>query len=250
MLEDLVAAAVNDAAAGSRATTQEKMAGMTAGLPLAARHEAAVLRVKTPSSLEELIAALRCLPGVGPKSAQRMAYHLLQRDPAGAARLAAALTRGARAHPPLRALQHLHRGRGLRALRVRRGATAALLCVVESPGDLLMMEQAQCYRGLYFVLMGALSPLDGIGPHEIHLDRLVRRATDGVVQEVILATNFTVEGEATAHYIGEAAARARPQVTRIARGLPVGGELEHVDSGTLAQAVLERREVPEARLSA
>ncbi len=113
---------------------------------------------------------------------------------------------------------------------------------MESPGDLLMMEQAQCYQGLYFVLMGALSPLDGIGPKDIHLDRLVRRAADGVVREVILATNFTVEGEATAHYVGELLRQRGLKVTRIARGLPVGGELEHVDSGTLAQAVVERRE--------
>jgi recombination protein RecR len=113
---------------------------------------------------------------------------------------------------------------------------------VESPGDLLMLEQAQCYEGKYFVLMGALSPLDGIGPKEIQVDRLIQRATDGRVREVILATNFTVEGEATAHYLGEALRARGLAVSRIARGLPVGGELEHVDSGTLAQAMLERRE--------
>jgi recombination protein RecR len=117
------------------------------------------------------------------------------------------------------------------------------LCVVETPGDLLMMEQAQCYQGLYFVLMGVLSPLDGIGPKDIHLDRLLARAGDEQLREVILATNFTVEGEATAHYIGELLRARGIRVTRIARGLPVGGELEHVDSGTLAQAVMERREV-------
>ena len=119
----------------------------------------------------------------------------------------------------------------------------ALLCVVETPADLLMMEQTQSYRGQYFVLMGRLSPLDGIGPRDIHLDRLLKRATDGVVREVILATNFTVEGEATAHYIGEMLRPRGVKVSRIARGLPVGGELEHVDTGTLAQAVLERRPV-------
>jgi recombination protein RecR len=123
----------------------------------------------------------------------------------------------------------------------RRDST--LLCVVETPADMLMMEQAQCYRGQYFVLMGRLSPLDGIGPREIHLDRLVRRAADGLVKEVVLATNFTVEGEATAHYIGELVRAKGLKVSRIARGLPVGGELENVDSGTLAQAVIERREV-------
>jgi recombination protein RecR len=111
------------------------------------------------------------------------------------------------------------------------------------PADLMMMEQAQCYRGMYFVLMGRLSPLDGIGPREIHLDRLLKRAQDGLVQEVVLATNFTTEGEATAHYISELLHTRGVRVTRIARGLPVGGELEHVDSGTLAQAVLERREI-------
>jgi recombination protein RecR len=198
--------------------------------------------VKTPSSLEELIAALRCLPGVGPKSAQRMAYHLLQRDQAGAARLAEGLSRA------LARIRHCDRCNSYAESETcelcsspRRDA--ALLCVVESPGDLLMMEQAQCYRGLYFVLMGALSPLDGVGPKDIHLDRLLRRAADGVVREVILATNFTVEGEATSHYIGEALRARGLKVTRIARGLPVGGELEHVDGGTLAQAVLERREI-------
>ena len=192
-------------------------------------------------SLEALIEALRCLPGVGQKSAQRMAYHLLQRDPQGAARLGAALAQA------LTRVRHCERCNNYAEAAVcdlcsspRRDST--LLCVVEAPGDLLMMEQAHCYQGLYFVLMGVLSPLDGIGPREIHLDRLIRRATDGAVREVILATNFTVEGEATAHYVGEALRARNLKVTRIARGLPVGGELEHVDSGTLAQAVLERRE--------
>jgi recombination protein RecR len=197
--------------------------------------------MKTPSSLEELIAALRCLPGVGPRSAQRMAYHLLQRDRPGAERLGAALTQ------VLARIRHCEKCNSFSedaVCELCRSARrdGALLCVVDSPGDLLMMEQAQCYQGLYFVLMGALSPLDGVGPRDIHLDRLVRRATDGSVREVILATNFTVEGEATAHYIGELLRQRGLRVSRIARGLPVGGELEHVDSGTLAQAVLERRE--------
>jgi recombination protein RecR len=193
-----------------------------------------------PAALEELIQALRCLPGVGPKSAQRMAYHLLQRDSKGAERLAGALG------DALGRIKHCGRCNTfteaeLCALCASPRRDATLLCVVESPGDLLMMEQSQSYAGLYFVLMGRLSPLDGIGPREIHLDRLVRRATDGQVAEVILATNFTVEGEATAHYIAELLAGKGLKVSRIARGLPVGGELEHVDSGTLAQAVLERR---------
>ena len=197
--------------------------------------------MKTPSSLEELIEALRCLPGVGPKSAQRMAYHLLQRDQAGARRLAGALSLA------LERIRHCERCNSFAEEAIctlcrspRRDPT--LLCVVETPGDLLMMEQAQCFQGLYFVLMGSLSPLDGVGPREIHLDRLIERATDGVVREAILATNFTVEGEATAHYVGELLRARGLKVTRIARGLPVGGEIEHVDSGTLAQAVLERRE--------
>jgi len=197
--------------------------------------------MKTPSSLEELIAALRCLPGMGPKSAQRSAFHLLQRDQAGAARLAAALTQAlARIRQCEQCNSYAEAAVCELCSSPRRDP--ALLCVVETPGDLLMMEQAQCYQGLYFVLMGVLSPLDGIGPREIHVDRLLRRATDGVVREVILATNFTVEGEATAHYLGEALRARGLSVSRIARGLPVGGELEHVDSGTLARAVLERRE--------
>jgi recombination protein RecR len=196
--------------------------------------------MEKPAALEELIQALRCLPGVGPKSAQRMAYHLLQRDQKGAERLARGLGEA------LGRIRHCTRCNTFTEAEMcsvcssqRRDAT--LLCVVESPGDLLMMEQTQSYSGLYFVLMGRLSPLDGIGPREIHLDRLVKRATDGEVKEVILATNFTVEGEATAHYVSELLLGKGLKVTRIARGLPVGGELEHVDSGTLAQAVLERR---------
>ena len=198
--------------------------------------------MKTPSTLEELVEALRCLPGVGPKSAQRMAYHLLQRDTPGARRLTSALALA------LERIRHCEQCNSFAEEPVcalcrspRRDPTQ--LCVVESPGDLLMMEQAQCFHGLYFVLMGTLSPLDGIGPREIHLDRLVKRASDGIVREVILATNFTVEGEATAHYVGELLSQHGVNVTRIARGLPVGGELEHVDSVTLAQAVLERRDV-------
>jgi recombination protein RecR len=196
--------------------------------------------VDKPAALDELIQALRCLPGVGPKSAQRMAYHLLQRDPKGAERLALGLNEA------LGRIRHCARCNTFTEAQMctvcsstRRDAS--LLCVVESPGDLFMMEQTQSYAGFYFVLMGRLSPLDGIGPREIHLDRLAKRAIDGVVKEVILATNFTVEGEATAHFLSEMRSGKGLRITRIARGLPVGGELEHVDSGTLAQAVLERR---------
>lgn len=196
--------------------------------------------MRSPSSLEELVEALRCLPGVGPKSAQRMAYHLLQRDKPGAQRLARSLEEA------LSRIRHCEKCNNFAEDAVcvlcnspRRDASQ--LCVVETPSDLAMLEQSQAYNGLYFVLMGRLSPLDGIGPKDIHLDRLLKRATDGAVREVILATNFTVEGEATAHYAAEMLNARGLKVTRIARGLPVGGEIEHVDSGTLAQAVIERR---------
>jgi len=120
---------------------------------------------------------------------------------------------------------------------------SSLLCVIEMPTDLMMLEQTQAYQGMYFVLMGRLSPLDGVGPKEIHLDKLIKRAQDGLIQEVILATNYTVEGEATAHYVSELLKARGLKVSRIARGLPMGGEIEHVDSGTLAQAMMERRSV-------
>lgn len=195
----------------------------------------------TPDSLDDLIEALRCLPGVGPKSAQRMAYHLLQYNQAGAQRLALSLNR---------ALQSVRRCIrcntftedeicGLCASSKR---DATLLCVVETPADQAVMEQTLAYQGLYFVLMGRLSPLDGVGPKDIGLEALQRRATDGVVKEIILATNFTNEGEATAHYIHEMLQGRDLKISRIARGVPVGGELEYVDLGTLAQAFYERRQ--------
>ncbi len=171
-----------------------------------------------------------------------MAYHLLQRDKPGAQRLSEALRIAVeRIHHCEKCNSYTEESVCALCRSPRRDPS--LLCVVETPGDLLMMEQAQCYQGLYFVLMGTLSPLDGIGPREIHLEHLVRRACDGAVREAILATNFTVEGEATAHYVGELLRAKGIRVSRIARGLPVGGELEHVDSGTLAQAVRERREI-------
>ncbi len=190
--------------------------------------------------LDELIAALRCLPGVGPRSAQRMAYHLLQRDREGALHLASALQQAATN------IKHCSRCNNFSEQEVCGLCASAsrderLLCVVEMPADLLMMEQTQCYTGLYYVLMGRLSPLDGIGAKELHLDRLTRRVQEQPC-EVILATNFTVEGDATAHYLATQLQALGVKVSRIARGLPVGGELEQVDSGTLAQAVLERRE--------
>lgn len=198
--------------------------------------------MKTPSTLEALIAALRVLPGVGPKSAQRMAYHLLQRDKPAALLLAHALTQAVETLHHCEKCNNFSEEQICELCRSTR-RDPALLCVVEMPADLLMMEQAQCYQGMYFVLMGRLSPLDGIGARELHLERLVKRAQEAPC-EVILATNFTVEGEATAHYIATLLRAQGVKVSRIARGLPVGGELEHVDSGTLAQAVLERREVP------
>jgi recombination protein RecR len=197
--------------------------------------------VVTPSTgLDDLTRALRCLPGVGPKAAQRIALHLLQHDREGALRLAQALEHAAET------VRHCERCNTFTedeicALCRSAKRDASVLCVVETPADLIMVESTQAYSGLYFVLMGRLSPLDGIGPKEIRLDRLIARATDGVVKEVVLATNFTNEGEATAHYIGELLAARGLAVTRLARGVPVGGELEYVDSGTLAQALRERR---------
>ena len=197
--------------------------------------------MNSPSSLEDLINALRCLPGVGPKSAQRMAYHLLQRDKPGALRLAHSLSHA------VESIRHCAKCNNFSEEEVCSLCRSpkrdpSLLCVVEMPADLLMMEQAQCYRGMYFVLMGRLSPLDGIGARELHLERLVKRSLEQPC-EVVLATNFTVEGDATSHYIATLLCAQGIKVSRIARGLPVGGELEHIDSGTLAQAVLERREV-------
>ena len=196
--------------------------------------------MSTPSSLESLIEALRCLPGVGPKSAQRMAYYLMQRDRSGAQHLADALQFA------LAALKHCRRCNTFteadicaRCLSPKRDA--GLLCVVETPVDMNMMEQTQAYSGLYYVLMGRVSPLDGVGPRELHLDQLLARADDGVVEEVILATNFTNEGEVTAHYLTEMLKSRGLRVSRIARGVPVGGELEYVDPGTLAQALRERK---------
>ncbi|WP_018989003.1 recombination mediator RecR [Aromatoleum toluclasticum] len=196
--------------------------------------------MSSPSSLDELIEALRALPGVGPKSAQRMAYHLLQRDQRGAGRLARALGHA------LEVLRHCERCNTFSETDIcQRCANPqrdhSLLCVVEMPADLAMMEQTQLYNGLYYVLMGRLSPLDGIGPRELRLDKLLARASDDAVKEVILATNFTNEGEATAHVIAELLSARGVRVSRLSRGVPVGGELEHTDTGTIAQALVERR---------
>jgi recombination protein RecR len=194
----------------------------------------------TTDALDALVDGLRRLPGVGPKSAQRIAYHLLQHDREGAAQLGAALTHAVDAIRHCALCNTFTEGELCDVCASdRRDRT--LLCVVETPADQLMVEQTLTYRGLYFVLMGRLSPLDGIGPRDIHLDRLLQRAADGTVCEVILATNFTNEGEATAHVIGEMLRPRGLAVTRLARGVPVGGELEYIDVGTIAQAVLDRR---------
>lgn len=192
--------------------------------------------------VSELIDALRCLPGVGPKSAQRMAFALLQSDREGAQRLSDALARSAKAVKHCQMCNTFTEEDVCATCRSPR-RDHSKLCIVETPADLLMMEQTSVYDGLYFVLMGRLSPLDGIGPRDIHFDRLMARATDGIVREVVIATNFTVEGEATAHYLSEMLAARGVAVSRIARGLPVGGELEYVDAATLAQAFVERRSV-------
>ncbi len=200
--------------------------------------------MKPPSTVAELIESLRVLPGVGPKSAQRMAYHLLQHDRAGALRLATALARAAE-HVRRCDLCNSFTEVELCELCTAGGAgrrNPAQLCVVETPADLVMMEQTHAYRGLYFVLMGRISPLDGIGPKEVGVDKLIGRATDGVVTEVVLATNFTHEGEATAHYLSEALKARGLKVTRLARGVPLGGELEYVDPGTIAHAFQDRRD--------
>lgn len=196
--------------------------------------------MKTPSSLVRLTEALRRQPGIGPKSAQRIAYHLLQYDRAGAIQLGQALCQAAEK------IQHCAQCNTFTedevcttCLDPRRDAT--LLCVAETPADQLMIEQTLAYKGLYFVLMGSLSPLDGIGPKEIHLEKLISRATDGIVSEVVLATNFTNEGEATAHYISEMLKARGLKVSRLARGVPVGAELEYVDAGTIARAIHDRR---------
>lgn len=192
--------------------------------------------------ISRLIEALRCLPGVGPKSARRMAYHLLERNRDGARHLAEAL---------IEAVDKVGHCRDCRTLTEAEVCPVcssprrdrSLLCIVESPTDVQALEQSTGYQGLYFVLLGHLSPLDGIGPEDIGLDRLAARLDEGEVREVILATNPTVEGEATAHYISEMVHSRGIRATRIAHGVPLGGELEYVDGGTLSHAFHGRREV-------
>lgn len=190
--------------------------------------------------INRLIEDLRCLPGVGPKSAQRMAFHLLERDREGAQKLARSLEEAAQRVGHCRQCRTLSET-DICPLCANPGRDASLLCVVESPADVRAIEQATHYRGRYFVLMGHLSPLDGIGPAEIGLDLLETRLASEGISEVILATNPTIEGEATAHYIGEMAKAHGIASSRIAHGVPLGGELEYVDGGTLSHAFSGRR---------
>ena len=192
--------------------------------------------------LVRMIDALRCMPGVGRKSAQRIAFHLLERDREGAAGLAAAL------EDAVKGIGHCSRCRmftehELCSICSASGRDDSQLCVVESPADVMAVEDATGYRGLYFVLMGHLSPLDGIGPEELGLGVLEKRLAEGAVKEMIIATNPTVEGDATAHYLADLAGRHAVQASRIAHGVPLGGELEYVDGGTLSHAFYGRRVV-------
>lgn len=189
--------------------------------------------------VSRLVDALRCLPGVGPKSAQRMAFHLLERDRDGASALAEAI---------VQAVDQVGHCQSCRMLTeetlcwICKGSSrdTSMLCVVETPADVMAVEHSAGYSGLYFVLMGHLSPLDGIGPGQLGIDLLERRLESGLIKEVILATNPTVEGDATAHYISDLANQKGLRSTRIAHGVPVGGELEFVDGGTLSHAFAGR----------
>ncbi len=197
----------------------------------------------TISLLEQLIEAFRILPGVGQKTAQRMAYHVLERDRDGAQRLSDALA------DAVDRIGHCTRCRDfseteLCATCANTSRDSHLLCAVESPADRLVIEQATGYRGLYFVLQGRLSPLDGIGPRELGLEKLSARFAEGEVQELVIATNPTVEGEATAHYLAQLARQHNVKPTRLAHGVPLGGELEYVDRGTLSHAFGTRSEMP------
>ncbi len=192
------------------------------------------------NALNALIDALRRLPGVGIKSASRMAFHLLQHDREGARRLAQALQQAVSSIRHC-SLCHTFTESDVCSTCLDERRDRSKLCVVETPADQAAVERTAAFKGLYFVLMGKLSPLDGIGPADIGLAKLFARATDGQVQEVILATNFTAEGEATAHVIGEALRARGLKVTRLARGVPAGSELEYVDLGTIAHALVDRR---------
>ncbi|MFZ9311159.1 MAG: recombination mediator RecR [Arenimonas sp.] len=193
--------------------------------------------------LSQLMESLRCLPGVGQKSAQRMAYHLLERNREGGMRLATTLQES------LKRIGHCVQCRDFTeqeccAICASASRDASLLCVVETPADRLVIELATGYRGLYFILQGRLSPLDGVGPRELGLDKLAKRLAEGAVAEMIIATNPTVEGEATAHYLSQLARQFKVKPSKLAHGVPIGGELEYVDRGTLAHAFGTRIDMP------
>lgn len=190
--------------------------------------------------IDELMSSLRCLPGVGPKSAQRIALQLLERDREGASRLSESLQKAVEAVGRCRRCRTLTEETVCGICNNSR-RDASLLCVVETPSDVLALESAGTFQGQYFILMGHLSPIDGIGPSDIGIDVLVARLQEGNTQELILATNPTIEGEATAHYIAEQAKALSVSVSRIAHGVPLGGELEYIDGGTLAHALSSRR---------
>ncbi|MBV1952507.1 MAG: recombination mediator RecR [Cycloclasticus sp.] len=192
--------------------------------------------------LQQLMQALRCLPGVGQKSAQRMVFHLLERDREGAFNLAQSLAEAVDKIGHCQTCQTLS-STDICGLCDDQRRDQQLLCIVETPSDVLAINSAASYRGLYFVLNGRLSPLDGLGPADIGLDKLNARLEKGLIKEIILATNPTVEGEATAHYISEMAKKHQVKATRIAHGVPFGGELEYIDSGTLSHAFSGRNEV-------
>ncbi len=197
--------------------------------------------MKDANALEALKQALRRLPGVGPKSAQRMVFHLLERDREGARQIAQALLTAVDRITHCKRCNNLSEHE-LCAICASSRRDPTLLCIVESPADLVSLEQSGVYNGLYFVLMGRLSPLDGIGPEEIGIPRLEAMLNEGAIKEVVLATNATAEGEATAHYIGELVRGRHIRATRIAYGVPVGGELEYTDRNTLAHAISGRHE--------
>lgn len=199
------------------------------------------LQLPEPEPLRALIDALRRLPGVGERTARRMAYHLLQHDVAGASQLGEALARASQT------LLHCERCNSfsetpLCQICASSRRDPSLLCIVETPADQNMVESSHGYRGLYYVLMGRLAPIEGVGPNELQFERLLKRASDESVREVILATNFTAEGETTAHYLAEILRSRHIKVTRLARGVPAGSELEYVDASTIAWALQERRD--------
>lgn len=191
--------------------------------------------MKQESLLDQVIEAFRCLPGVGPKSAQRMLLYLLERDRDGGRRLASVLTEAMQKIGNCRTCRNLTEAE-LCGICSDKSRESAILCVVETPADVIAIEQSASYRGQYFVLMGTLSPIEGRGPEEIGVQELVNRCRSGI-NEVIIAVSSTVEGEATAHYISEALKSLSVTVSRIAQGIPLGGELEFVDGGTLSHAI-------------